>query len=49
MAYEDDVYRGGSWPDKVDKVFGEINGQVRATLHTRSLYDLLDAEPGGRI
>ena len=49
MAYEDDVYRGGSWPDKVDKVFGEINGQVRATLHTRSLYDLLDAEPGGRV
>lgn len=49
MAYDDDVYRGGNWPDKVDKVFGEINGQISATLHNRSLYDLLDAEPGGRI
>jgi membrane protein len=49
MAYDQDVYRGGTWPDKVYSVFGEVDGQVRKTLEHRSLYDLLDEEPAGRV
>jgi membrane protein len=37
-----DVYRSGTWPDQVNQVIEELDGQVRESLEARSLYDLLD-------
>ncbi|MGI9292269.1 MAG: YhjD/YihY/BrkB family envelope integrity protein [Gammaproteobacteria bacterium] len=45
MAYDQDVYRGGTWPDKVNNVFIEMTAGVREKLENRSLYDLLDEAP----
>jgi len=37
-----DVYRSGTWPDQVNQVLEELDGQMRESLEARSLYDLLD-------
>jgi membrane protein len=41
-----DVYQSGIWPKQVNQVVKELDEQVRNSLQTRSLYDLLDQKSG---
>ena len=41
-SHDSDIYRGGSFPEEVDKVFADVKQATRSTLEERSLYDLLD-------
>jgi DNA-binding IscR family transcriptional regulator len=42
VSHTADVYQNGSWPNQVNQVMQELDTQARASLQTRSLYDLLD-------
>ena len=42
VSHTADVYQSGSWPNQVNQVMQELDTHVRASLQTRSLYDLLD-------
>ena len=44
-----DIYKGGNWPEKVNKVFTEIQKLTSGPLDSTSLYDLLDEQPAGKI
>jgi DNA-binding IscR family transcriptional regulator len=49
IPYDADIFRGGRWPDKVESLFGDITGKVHESLENRSLYDLLDEQPAGKV
>lgn len=46
-GHEQDIFRHGNWPKKVDKVFHKINELSSRPLSETSLYALLDEEPKG--
>lgn len=46
-GHDQDVFRHGNWPTKVDKVFNEINTLTSGPLSETTLYTLLDQEPAG--
>jgi membrane protein len=49
VPYDADIFRSGRWPDKVESLFSDITGKVQESLENRSLYDLLDEQPAGKI
>lgn len=46
-GHEADIFRGGRWPAKVEKVFQRIQLLTQDPLYTNTLYELLDQEPAG--
>jgi hypothetical protein len=42
-----DIFQVSRWPDKVDKVFAEIDALTSPQMQETSLYGLLDDDPEG--
>jgi membrane protein len=42
-----DIFRGGNWPGKVDRIFADIDALNGGPLHATDLYTLLDEQPEG--
>jgi membrane protein len=45
--HDADIFHGGRWPTKVDRVFAEIGTLSNGPLYSTTLFELLDQPPAG--
>ncbi len=45
--HDADIFHGGRWPAKVDRVFAEIGTLNNGPIYTTTLFELLDQQPAG--